>query len=52
MNGSIVLDPFIGSGSTAVVCIESNRKFIGCEIDPKYFKIAKIRIADSNIPLL
>ena len=40
----IVLDPFIGSGSTAVVCIESNRKFVGCEIDKKYYEIAQNRI--------
>lgn len=44
MNGDIVLDPFIGSGSTAVVCIESNRKFVGCEIDKKYYEIAQNRI--------
>jgi len=41
----IVLDPFIGSGTTAVACIESNRKFIGYEIDEKYYNIAKNRIS-------
>lgn len=42
----IILDPFMGAGATAVVCIESNRKFIGCEIDKKYYEIAKNRIID------
>lgn len=40
----VVLDCFTGSGATAVACLEINRKFIGCEIDNKYFKIAKNRI--------
>lgn len=42
--GDIVLDPFMGSGTTGVACILNNRKFIGCEIDPHYFDIAKRRI--------
>ena len=40
----IVLDPFIGSGTTGVACKEFRRRFIGIEIEPKYFKIAKRRI--------
>ena len=40
----IVLDPFIGSGSTGVACLNTNRKFIGIEIDEHYFNIAKSRI--------
>lgn len=40
----IVLDPFMGSGSTGVACKELNRNFIGIELDEKYFKIAKDRI--------
>ena len=39
-----VLDPFMGSGSTGVACINTNRNFIGIELDEKYFKIAKERI--------
>lgn len=40
----IVLDPFMGSGSTGVACINTNRNFIGMELDDKYFEIAKQRL--------
>lgn len=40
----IVLDCFMGSGSTGVACKNLNRKFIGIELDDKYFEIAKERI--------
>lgn len=39
-----VIDPFMGIGATAIACKQTNRNFIGCEIDPKYFDIAKSRI--------
>ena len=42
--GDIVLDCFMGSGSTGVACINTNRRFIGIEKDEKYFSIAKKRI--------
>lgn len=40
----IVLDPFMGSGTTAIAAIQLNRQFIGAEIDPNYFNIAQQRI--------
>ena len=40
----IVLDPFMGSGTTGVACMNLNRKFIGIEKEEKYFNIAKERI--------
>ena len=40
----IIFDGFMGSGSTGVACIETCRKFIGVELDKKYFEIAKERI--------
>lgn len=43
----IVLDPFMGSGTTGVACIHTNRNFIGIEIDEKYFDIAKKRIEEA-----
>ena len=42
----LVLDPFMGSGTTGVACKNLNRNFIGIEIDEKYFNIAKERIDD------
>jgi len=40
----LVLDPFMGSGTTGIACKNLNRNFIGIELDDKYFKIAKERI--------
>lgn len=40
----VVLDPFMGSGTTGVACAKLGRKFIGIEIEPKYFDIACRRI--------
>jgi len=40
----VVLDPFMGSGTTGVACMNLGRKFIGIEIEPKYFEIACERI--------
>lgn len=44
-DGQTVLDPFMGSGTTGVACAHLGRKFVGIEIDPKYFDIACDRIA-------
>ena len=38
--GDIVIDPFIGSGTTAVVAVKHGRKFVGIEKDPEYFDLA------------
>ena len=43
-----VLDPFMGSGTTGVACVQTGRNFIGIEIDPGYFKIAEKRIKDAQ----
>ena len=40
----VCLDPFMGSGTTAVACIKANRDFIGFELDPTYYAIAEERI--------
>jgi DNA modification methylase len=42
--GDLVLDNCMGSGSTGVACKATSREFIGIEIDPSYFQIAKDRI--------
>lgn len=58
--GDVVLDPFMGSGTTGVACKSLNRDFIGMEIDEKYYNIAKDRLngfvqkevkLDENSPL-
>lgn len=46
--GGTILDPFMGSGTTGVACIQTGRKFIGIEMDPGYFELAKRRILDSD----
>ena len=43
-NGEIILDPFMGSGTTAISCIQSNRNFIGFEKNKDYFDIAIKRL--------
>ena len=49
--GDTVLDPFMGSGTTGVACIQTGRNFIGIEIDPDYFAIAEKRIADAQLQM-
>ncbi|MGV3130172.1 DNA-methyltransferase [Staphylococcus simulans] len=46
---SIVLDPFLGSGTTGVACKELDRKFIGIELEENYLEIAKKRIENTEI---
>lgn len=43
-----VLDPFMGSGTTGIACMNLGRKFIGIEIEPKYFDIACQRIENAQ----
>lgn len=52
IRGGYVLDPFMGSGTTGAACKKHGREFIGIEIDPKYFEIAKRRIEETgeNVP--
>lgn len=54
--GDVVLDPFIGSGTTAVACLRSNRHFVGIELNPAFCKLAEQRLAEEqkrlgNVPL-
>ena len=46
--GETVLDNCMGSGTTGVACINTNRKFIGMEMDNKYYEIACKRIEDAK----
>lgn len=45
--GDIVLDPFMGSGTTGIACVQAGRRFIGIENNPKYFELAERRITDA-----
>ena len=46
--GEVVLDNCMGSGSTGVACVNTNRRFIGIELDEGYFNIAKKRIEEAQ----
>jgi DNA modification methylase len=46
--GDLVLDPFMGSGTTGVACVQTGRSFVGIEIDPTYYAIAEERIAEAQ----
>ena len=46
--GGIVLDPFIGSGTTAMVALEESRDYIGIELNPKYLKLINERKLDAE----
>lgn len=48
LRGGVILDPFMGSGTTGVACVQTGRKFIGVEIDPAYFAIAQKRINEAQ----
>ena len=50
--GMTVLDPYMGSGSTGVACVELGIDFIGMELEPQYFEIANTRITEANIQMV
>jgi DNA modification methylase len=49
--GDTILDPFMGSGTTGVACVQTGRNFIGIEIDPTYYAIAEKRIAQAKLQI-
>ena len=49
INADTILDPFMGSGTTGVACVQTGRNFIGIEIDQTYFAIAEKRIAEAQL---
>jgi site-specific DNA-methyltransferase (adenine-specific) len=42
--GELILDPFIGSGTTGLVALKLNRRFVGIELNPSYLQIAENRL--------
>jgi site-specific DNA-methyltransferase (adenine-specific) len=49
--GDTIIDPFMGSGTTGVACVQTGRNFIGIEIDPTYYAIAEKRIAQAQLQI-
>lgn len=49
--GDTILDPFMGSGSTAIACLREQRNFIGCEINTDYFRLATKRLKQEQLTL-
>jgi len=47
--GNTILDPFMGSGTTGVAAINTNRNFVGIELDSEYFSIAESRIRETEV---
>jgi len=50
--GDMILDPFMGSGTTAKVALQNGRHYLGFEISQEYVDLARRRVAQSNPPLL
>lgn len=46
--GDLILDPFMGSGSTGIAALHLNRNFTGIELDPKYYQVARERLNNEN----
>jgi DNA modification methylase len=49
--GDVVLDPFIGSGTTALAAIQSSRNYVGIDLNPEYVDISRSRTAETQIGL-
>jgi DNA modification methylase len=45
--GDLVVDPFLGSGTTALACLQLGRRFVGCDIDAGAVAIARRRVQDA-----
>jgi DNA modification methylase len=50
--GDLILDPFVGTGTTLIACLKTGRRGIGIEIDPRYCAIAERRVSEARTPLL
>lgn len=46
--GGMIVDPFLGSGTTGSAAVKSRRPFVGCEMDPTWFNIACRRIEEAQ----
>ena len=48
ISGGTIFDPFMGSGSTGVACVNTGRNFIGIELDIGYFKLSETKIREAK----
>lgn len=49
--GDVILDPFMGSGTTCVAALKSGRDYVGYEIEPKYCELAEARLVEAQTPI-
>lgn len=49
--GGLVLDPFSGAGTTALVAMQLGRHYVGIDLNPEYCKLAEKRIINADVPL-
>ena len=49
--GDVVLDPFMGSGTTAAVALRQGRRYVGCELNPEYLPLQQSRMEEMAMPL-
>jgi DNA modification methylase len=47
--GDVILDPFLGSGTTAVAALNAGRHYVGYEVNPEYISLAEQRIAREGV---
>lgn len=47
--GDVVLDPFMGSGTTGEACLKSSRRFVGIELNEEYFKVSENRLSELKL---
>ena len=49
--GGIVLDPFMGSGTTAVVAVQNKRNYVGCELKQEYINLGRVEAVETGVPV-
>jgi site-specific DNA-methyltransferase (adenine-specific) len=50
--GDVVLDPFVGSGTTALAALQFGRSYLGIDISDEYVKLARERVSEIQMPLM
>ena len=50
-DGDLIFDPFLGSGTTAKMALQNNRRFVGCDVSVEYVELTKGRLLAHNLPI-